>query len=300
MTLLQYIPLMNSVFVVLLLLLILRKEKGFKDFRNRVTGHNSVENDKVSQMIHSEPFALNSYLVLNSDGKILGINSRAVKMFGWKEEELKGCEMGNILTPDSMEKYLEYKTNHLVKEYETVVEVQAKTKEGQILSIDLLIGKWTDDLEWYYTIIIRDISHRKRNEEAVRKAYDELGVIRQLYHEGEKVGNVAFWIMEIKTGKLHPTSSNFSNLFGVKGISDIPVESLIKRIVLEDKKRVAETMGNAIKNKTGYDITYKMNTIDGWVSTFKSIVSAVKDGNGEVSYFIGMAQLLKKEKPKWE
>lgn len=283
---------------ILISLMLLSNNKVLKKWSNKIKRHKPIEEDKVSQMIHSEPFALNAYIVLNANSKIIGVNSKAIKMFGWKEDEVKGHGMDKIITSECLAKYEDYKINHLQKEYESIVEVDAKTKSGEVLHIDLLIGKWTDDLDWFYTVIIRDITHRRRNEEALRIAQDHVNYLRELYHEGEKIGNVAFWKMDLHTGKVTP-SANFNHLFGVKGV-DIPTESLIRRIDVEDKVKVSDSLRMAKEKKMGYDITYKLHGIDGYISTFRSITSVVKKSNGEVRFIIGMTQLIKKEKPSWE
>ena len=281
----------------LVLLFLFFSSIHFQNLRKRLNGYKPIEEDKVSQMIHSEPFALNSYMILDIEGFIIGLNSRAKKMFGWDESEVKGKRMDKIILPEFMDQFTDYKINHPTREYESTIEVEGINKAGEKLYLDILIGKWEADLEWYYTVVIRDISHRKRNEQALHKAQETINALRSLYHEGEKIGNVAFWQLDSQTGNI-TNSPNFGNLFGVKGM-DFHVDSIIKRVVAEDRIKVADTMKAAKDEKRGYDMTYRMNGLDGYVNTIQSTAMAVKNKKGELTHFIGMARLVKKEKPQW-
>ena len=84
----------------LVLLFLFFSSIHFQNLRKRLNGYKPIEEDKVSQMIHSEPFALNSYMILDIEGFIIGLNSRAKKMFGWDESEVKG-KIVKVLVEDA-------------------------------------------------------------------------------------------------------------------------------------------------------------------------------------------------------
>lgn len=271
-------------------------DRNYKKWKSKFARESITEYDRINKIVHSAPFALNSYIVLNVDGKIVGANERVQKMFGWKEQELLGSEINKIIAPQCLVGFENYKKDS-TKNEETI-EMEGLTKAGEKLNLEIFIGKWSDDLTWYYTVIIRDISHRKRNEQTVSAAYAEINYLRELYHEGEKIGQVAFWKLDVRTGVLWPLSPNFYHLFGIKGM-ELKVENLIKRVYEEDKIFVAERMNMAKQNKTGYDIQYRMHGLDDYLNTIHSVASAFKNKQGELTHYIGMARLVKKEKEKW-
>ncbi len=261
-----------------------------------ITTHN-----KINQVIHADIFSFQATVALNADGFIVSANKRAQKLFGWHEDELVGSKMDKIIADDSMEKFEVHKKQFSVVAGEDnvkEVELNAITRgveEKKILRV--VVGRWTDELDIYFTVVILDITHRRKNEEAIKVAEKEIASLRQLYHEGEKVGHVAFWKMDCQTGEMQ-YSPNFVTMYSVKGMQ-VSIENLVKRIIAEDRLRVVEVMKRAKDAKTGYDVEYKFLAMDGYINTMYSVVSAVKNKKGELTHFIGMGRLIKKEKPSW-
>jgi len=258
----------------------------------------ATESQVITQMIHSAPYA-GSYLVLNEAGKIVGINSRFKKLLGWTEDEIIGFKIDKVFINNSIPDFETFKKEHSTSEDERIIELEAKDRNNNTLFLETSVWKWANELKViYYTVVVRDISHRKKNEEQVRIVNLELAFMRKLYHEGEKIGNACFWELDVITGKIEG-SPNFSNIFGIKGI-EIPVENMVKRIIPEDKKRVADTMTNAKLNRTGYEMTYRIVGMDGYINTIHSVASGIKGSNGDLASYIGMSQLIKKEVPNWQ
>jgi PAS domain S-box-containing protein len=267
--------------------------------QNRKLKKISEAYERRNQFVHSEPFALNSYLILNTDNKIININRRAQKMFGWKLEELRDSGMEKILVPEDVKRFEDFKkTRSTHPDEDMTIELQGVAKDGTSLHLEALLGRWIDGVDWYYTVVIHNISHRKRNEETIRQGHYELNKLRELYHEGEKIGSVCFWKLDVLTGIIDPASPNFSRIFGVNG-TQFKVEMLIKRIIAEDRIKVATIMSNARDHKTGYEMEYRMNGWDGDINTIQSCASAYKNKEGQLIYYIGMARIVKTEKAKW-
>lgn len=260
------------------------------------------EYDRVKQIVHSAPFALNAYIVLNINGKIVHCNERTRRMLGWTEDELLGTNISKIIVDDYSQKNFEdFKKNKTTVPDDITIEVIGQTKLGTSIPLEIGVGKWIDEdrTQWYFIVIMRDITHRKNTEDTQKKLHETIEEIRKLYHEGEKIGHVAFWELNCQTGKLEKFSPNFVHLFGIKG-SEIHVDSLIRRVIPEDKVRLAEIMVRAKETKTGYDVEYKMLSPDGYhINTIYSIASAIKNNKGELLAFRGMARIVKQEKVNW-
>lgn len=255
---------------------------------------------KVNQAIHADMFSLAASVALNADGEVIGVNKRAQKLFGWREEELKGKSMAKVLTEDSAIKFETHKRERsITTPDDEIVEIEleaiTRVEEKKVLRVS--VGRWTDDLDIYFIVSAIDITHRKKNEEAIKAAEKEINYLRRIYHEGEKVGNVCFWEMDCKTGRIQ-YSPNFANMYAVKGV-EITADILIKRVIADDRVRIAETMRDAKDNKHGYEMEYRFAGLDGYINTMHSIAKAVKNQQGELTHFIGMGRLVKKEKPKW-
>lgn len=282
----------------LLFILIMANNRSFQKLKKKFGKGEIGEYERINQIVHSAPFALNTYLLLNSDNKIVNCSAKAQKMFGWKEIDLIGRGINIIICERDFERFETFKKTRLLSSDDEVIEIEGVTKLATPIPLEIAVGKWNDDnSNWYFTVVMRDISHRKKNEETQRLLMNEVLENKMIYHDGEKVGSVGFWRLDCRTGKMEG-SPNFYHLFGIKS-TEFPPETLIKRVALEDRTMVAEAMATAKENKTGYSIQYRFNGMDGYVSTFHSTTSAVKNGRGEMTHLIGMSRLIKKEHPTW-
>jgi PAS domain S-box-containing protein len=255
--------------------------------------------EKINQVLHSEIFSLNTTLILNSSSQIIGANARLQKMFGWEEKELINKGISKIILPEYIEQFENYKRTQDNNE-DYLLKCEGITKAGDRMWVEIFIGKWFEGVTTCYTVILKNISHRVKNEQAQAALREQVDTLRKLYHEGEKIGNVSFWHLDLLSGIIEWCSPNFYHIFCIprNGI-EIKIEDIIKRVCEEDRIKVSETMRTAKMNNAGYEMEYKMNAWDGYVNTIHSVASAYKDGTGEVTYYIGMAQLIKKEKPLW-
>lgn len=253
---------------------------------------------KVSQAIHADIFSFNPSMVLSADGNIIAANKRTQKLFGWHEEELVNNKMDKIILPEYMEKFEWLRKNsNGNKDNLPVEEVEAVNRVGEKVWLKISVGKWTDDIEIFFTVTMQDVTHRVKNQLAIKAAEEEINYMRRLYHEGEKVGCVGFWELNTRTGNL-VFSPNYSHIMGIKGLP-VTVENVIKRIIAEDKAKVVDTMNRARENKTGFEVDYRLLSMDGYLATIHTEAKAVKNNNGELTHYIGMTRLIKKEKTSW-
>lgn len=288
-------------FTIILFMMVTQSRKFQKWRKSRSSNEAVNEYDYIKQLVHSAPFALNAYIVLNSNGKIVNCNERTQRMLGWTEDELLGTTISKIIQDgNSSRNFEEFKKNKTTVPDDITIEIEGRNKLGAALPLEIAIGKWIDEdtKQWYFIVIMRDITHRKNTQKTQDDLLLYVQEIRKLYHEGEKIGGVAFWQMDCKTGLLEKYSPNFNHLFGIKG-TEVPVDQLIKRVVSEDKVMLAETMVLAKEEKRGYSVQYRIATLDGYINTIYSIASATKNKKGELVSYIGMARLIKKEKAAW-
>lgn len=272
------------------------KSGHFKGFINATTQY-----IRTTNIIKSVQFVPEAIFTIDSAGKIIYTNNKVRNIFGWLEDEMRGKFISMIIPEQYLSAFDKFKITNSGESNELHLDIEAIRKNGELFPAEITIGQWFSDDDTktpFYAIVLRDVSQDKLNEEIIRKAEAHISYLRRIYHEGEKVGNVAFWEMNCKTGELQ-YSPNFTHIFSVRGASDIQVEHLIKRITIDDKVRVAETMIKAKECKSGYDIEYRIHGFDGYINTIHSISSAIKNKKGELTHFIGMARLTKKEKPAW-
>lgn len=107
------------------------------------------------------------YWATLEDGRILEVNPVFEAVFGYPREEVIGkssLELGLYVNPpDRARMVAELKTNGVVKD----LELKARKKGGEIITISLSVSTSTINNQKYILGSIRDISGRKRAEEAL-------------------------------------------------------------------------------------------------------------------------------------
>jgi len=109
----------------------------------------------------------------DENGCIVYWNKAAVKLFGYEQAEAVGQPMTLIMTEEYARREPEGR-RALMKEggsevFGKVFEGEARRKDGSRFPIDIALSFWVMDELYYFSAIIRDISARKKAENAIRE-----------------------------------------------------------------------------------------------------------------------------------
>lgn len=121
--------------------------------------------------------ASDAILTIDADSKIIFVNEAIEKIFGYTANELIGNKM-TMLMPERMQdghnaginRYLT--TNKRSINWEGVA-LPGRHKDGHEIPLEVSFGEFERDGKRYFTGIARDISERKRAEEALQKEREE-------------------------------------------------------------------------------------------------------------------------------
>jgi len=116
--------------------------------------------------------ATDTIVTIDGASRILFANSAAERLFGYSKQELLGQPL-TILMPErfravheeALARYLETGNRHTVW---NSMELTGLRRDGKELSLEVAFGEIRENGEHTFTGIIRDISQRKRADEAVR------------------------------------------------------------------------------------------------------------------------------------
>lgn len=114
----------------------------------------------------------------NQLGRITYLNAAAERMFGYTMDEADG-ELLELLMPEQykdahkmgIERYLATGESRLIGR---TIEIQARKKDGTEFPIDISIATWRTARGAFFTAIVRDITERKRFEQALQEKNMEL------------------------------------------------------------------------------------------------------------------------------
>ncbi|HWR87153.1 MAG TPA: PAS domain S-box protein, partial [Acidiferrobacterales bacterium] len=116
------------------------------------------------------------------DGHWLQINQKLCEIVGYTESELRQRTFQDITHPDDLDADLEHVRQVLAGEIQAYsMEKRAFRKDGSIVWIDLTVSLVRDEqgVPKYFISVVEDISERKRDEEALRDANQQLQMLIQ-------------------------------------------------------------------------------------------------------------------------
>jgi PAS domain S-box-containing protein len=122
--------------------------------------------------------AHDAIVIADGEGRIVGWNPAAERMFGRTESEALGKPVG-IIIPDrylaahekGMVRYLATGEIHILGR---TLEMEGIRSNGQVFPIEFTVSTWTSGQDRYFAALIRDITERRTMEDSLRRFAEEL------------------------------------------------------------------------------------------------------------------------------
>lgn len=158
--------------------------------------------------------ALDAVITADAQGRIIGWNPQAEKIFGWRKNEVMGKELAETLIPEryrqehrrGLERFNRTGVGPLLNKR---VEVFAVDRDGREFPVELSVSPMRSGNVTRFSAFIRDISDRKRTEEEIRHYAEDL---KRSNEELEQFAFVASHDLQEPLRKI----TSFSNLIREK------------------------------------------------------------------------------------
>jgi PAS domain S-box-containing protein len=212
--------------------------------------------------------ALDAVITIDREGIVTGWNARAETIFGWSRADALGSRLSALVIPEELRGAHETGIKHYLETGEGPllgrrVEMTAQRRGGEKFPVELSITTLTGpDGSINFSAFIRDITERKRAEEALRKSEEAL----DLALHGAELG---LWNWNIQTGEVKYDE----RWAAVLGFTSAEIEPNLKgweRLVHpDDRERVVRAMKDHIKGASSFfEAQYRLRAKDGtwrWV-----------------------------------
>ncbi|WP_135075124.1 PAS domain S-box protein [Terasakiella sp. SH-1] len=116
-------------------------------------------------------------VVIDTKGRIIGFSPAAEKIFGYQEHEILGKNVTILMTEEMTAKhdgFLREALNGKAVRGSHAIELEAVHKEGHVIPVDIAVSMAQTDKTKFFTGIVRDISKRKDNEQALMEKENQL------------------------------------------------------------------------------------------------------------------------------
>ena len=182
--------------------------------------------------------ATDAIVTLDAEGKIVGWNPAATRIFGHPEAEVLGQTMAKLMPEryrDRHQRGLErVASGGKPRLLSKTTEMHGLTRAGIEFPMELSISQWsTAEGALLYSGIIRDISERKQAEEDLRSAEERFrGLVEQ----------AITGIYIIQDGKFIYVNPHFAKVIGVDSVDELAGTNPLQWVAEADRGKVAESM----------------------------------------------------------
>ena len=242
---------------------------------------------------------LDGIITINERGEVESFNKSAVKIFGYQPAEVIGHNVKMLMPEPYHSQHDGYLHNFTTTGHKKIIgigrEVVGQRRDGSTFPMDLAVSEMHLGDKRMFTGIVRDISERKKREtefynisrlsQAVVDGADHMiitadihGLILSFNHAAEqKLGYRA----EELVGKSSPAVFHDLNevVQRAQQLTDagMPVEPGFEVFVLRARTQSADTQEWIYVRKDGTHFPVSLT------------ISALRDGNGEINAFLGVA-----------
>src|SRR5437660_11302177 len=141
----------------------------------RLRNSKSVPSDKLEMLYRGIlDTALDCIITIGSGGHVLEFNPAAERVFGFSRDEAIGKELAELIIPPRMREQHRRGLAHFLKTGKGPVlgkriEIEGLRCDGSEILVELAITPFEIDGGRFFTAYLRDITARKRSDEARRR-----------------------------------------------------------------------------------------------------------------------------------
>jgi two-component system CheB/CheR fusion protein len=148
-----------------------------EDISERVQAQERRERDEARYRAIIDT-AVDSIVLIDERGSIQAFNPAAERTFGYRSSEVVGKNVRVLMPEPDRGAHDGYIANYVRTGHAKIIgigrEVIGQRKDGSLFPLDLSIAEWGAGGERYFTGIMRDITDRKRSEEALQRLTETL------------------------------------------------------------------------------------------------------------------------------
>jgi PAS domain S-box-containing protein len=214
------------------------------------------------------------------ENRVLRANREFTKLFGYTVDEALGRNINDLIVPDGSLKESEALRYALKCGERVNAEVVRKRKDGSHLDVSFVAAPVCVDggtPEIYG--ICRDITERKRSEEALKRSEAYLS-------EGQRLSHTGSWARSVSTGDVYFSQESF-RIFGLDPATKVTLETILSRVHPGDRSSFLEKVQKGIRDAGEYEDDFRIIREDGSIRHIHVLAHPVRNAAGNLVEFVG-------------
>jgi PAS domain S-box-containing protein len=228
-----------------------------------------------------------SIYVLDAEGNLQEANAAFLRQRGYSAAEVKGLNIADWDAQWSREQ-LQQRLRMLVGS-SAVFETRHRSKDGSLFDVEVSATSVRIGGKDLFFCVTRDITGRKKAERALRESETRFRELAENIRE-------VFWMSDPENTRMLYISPTYETIWGRsrEALYASPA-SWMEAIHPEDKERIVQTRSNRASTEP-HDNTYRIVRPDGSVRWIRDRGFPVRDENGAVVRFAGIAEDITEQK----
>jgi PAS domain S-box-containing protein len=234
-------------------------------------------------------------IVSDLEGQIIDVNDAAVHLMGYSDKvEVIGRTGFEFITEKDRAKAIEDAMKAIELGHGPAFEYTFVDKDGREYDAEASASLLFDDSgnPVGFVSVIRDITERKRSEEALRESEEKLRVMFESTSEGIAITDLKGKILDVNDAILRMSGLSREELIGQEGYKLVPPE---------DSKNIMEQGMKVVKSETGTGkMSYETTPTSGRAYDVDLSISVLRDSSGDSTGFVAITRDITEHKRKDE
>jgi PAS domain S-box-containing protein len=228
--------------------------------------------------------AIDAIISADRQGNIVFCNASAQRMWGYSEDEMLGKPLPFLMPEEYRDAHRQAMQRlHATGEPRLIgklVEIAGLRKDGSWFPLELSLATWETGGEVFYSAIMRDISERKRTEEALQANEARLA-------EAQRIAHLGNWEWDIVTNTLM-WSDEIYLIFGLQPQAfGATYEAFLKSVHPDDREAVTQAVNATVEENEPYSIEHRVVRPDGTERVVHQQGVAYRDESGRPLRMLG-------------
>jgi PAS domain S-box-containing protein len=248
-----------------------------------ITPRKRAEEELRKQKAHFEKLfelAPEAIVLRDFENRILRVNREFTNLYGFTPEEALGRNITDLIVPEGHWEASEKLREALQRGERVDAELTRKRKDGSRLTVSFVAAPVevegnTPEIFGIY----RDITERKRAEEALKRSEAYLS-------EGQRLSHTGSWARCVTSGEVY-FSQESCRIFGFDPNTNVTLDMILGRVHPDERPAVQETIHKSAVDSVDFELNYRIILDDGSIRHLHVLGHPVRKPDGSVAEFIG-------------
>ncbi|GEM_PF-2189280 len=209
-----YAPLRLLLLIVLLILFFLIALLGTmtalvasnqrKDLYKRQYEMEAEQKAIIKHFDYITKYSNDMFFLIDMSGRIVQVNDRVLSIYGYTYDEALRLSINDLRTEETRHTY-EADFENAIEKGGTLYEIVHRRKDGSLLPVEVSLRKIEVEGKTYFQAIARDITERKKNEEALKESEAK-------FYNAFHASSIALGLADLETGKYLEVNEMFAKM----------------------------------------------------------------------------------------